>query len=252
MTKLDLKLLDEKIQNISVDCVVFGYDTKTKSLNVLLIRRYLESQDKSAVLVDDHVITGYHMCENETLDETATRALKELTGLTNLYKKQFRAFGDPDRLKGEKDLIWINNEKFNSRTITIAYYFVLKIEEVGIKNDQNQAKWFSVNELPPLGFDHEQIIMEALEDLKSKCLSEPIIFELLPDRFTINEIQDVYQSILSVKLDNRNFRRKLISKKYIIALDEKQVGVSKRPSQLYMFSKDIYEKLAQNNYLINI
>ena len=93
---------------------------------------------------------------------------------------------------------------------------------------------------------------KALEDLKSKCLSEPIIFELLPDRFTINEIQDVYQSILSVKLDNRNFRRKLISKKYIIALDEKQVGVSKRPSQLYMFSKDIYEKLAQNNYLINI
>ena len=94
--------------------------------------------------------------------------------------------------------------------------------------------------------------MEALEDLKTKCLSEPIIFELLPDKFTINEVQDVYQSILNIELDNRNFRRKLISKKYIIALNEKQVGVSKKPSQLYMFSKDVYEKLFQKNYLINI
>ena len=243
--------MNKKIQNISVDCVVFGYDTKAKSLNVLLIRRYLESQDKKEVLVDDHVITGYHMYEDETLDETATRALKELTGLTNLYKQQFKAFGDPDRLKGEKDLIWINNEKFNQRTITIAYYFLLKIEEVDIKNNPYQAKWFSVKDLPSLGFDHEQIIKEALEDLKTKCLSEPIVFELLPDRFTINEVQDAYQSILNIELDNRNFRRKLISKKYIIALDEKQTGVSKKPSQLYMFSKDIYMKLYRKNFLIN-
>lgn len=242
----------KKIQNISVDCVVFGYDTKAKSLNVLLIRRHLESRDKTEVLVDDYVITGYHMYEHETLDETASRTLKELTGLTNLYKQQFKAFGDPDRLTSRKDLIWINNEKFNPRTITIAYYFLLKTEDVDIKNNQYQANWFSVKDLPNLGFDHEQIIKEALEDLKTKCLSEPIIFELLPDRFTINEVQDVYQSILNTELDNRNFRRKLINKKYIIALDEKQVGVSKRPSQLYMFSKDAYEKLFQKNYLISI
>jgi hypothetical protein len=231
---------------------VFGYDTKAKSLNVLLIRRYFESQDKAEVLVDDHVITGYHMYEQETLDETATRVLKELTGLTNQYKKQFKAFGNPDRLTGEKDLIWINSEKFNPRTITIAYYFLLKTEEVDIKNNQYHANWFPVKNLPILGFDHEQIIMEALEDLNTKCLSEPIIFELLPDRFTINEVQDVYQSILNIELDNRNFRRKMINKKYIIALDEKQTGVSKKPSQLYMFSKDVYEKLFQKNYLINI
>ena len=124
--------MTKKIQNISVDCVVFGYDTKAKSLNVLLIKRYLESQDKAEVLVDDHVITGYHMYEQETLDETATRALKELTGLTNQYKKQFKAFGNPGRLTGEKDLMWINSEKFNPRTITIAYYFLLKTEELSL------------------------------------------------------------------------------------------------------------------------
>ncbi|MDO6516650.1 NUDIX hydrolase [Zobellia uliginosa] len=240
----------EKILNISVDCVVFGYDINTKSLNVLLIRRFLEREEE--VLVNDYVLTGYHVYKNETLDETATRVLKELTGLTDQYKKQFKAFGNPDRLTNEKDLVWIQNEGFHSRTITIAYYFLLKTDDVDLKNNKYQAKWFPVSDLPQLGFDHEKIILEAYEDLKTKCLSEPIIFKLLPDKFTINEVQDLYQSILGIEIDNRNFRRKLIKKKYIIALDEKQVGVSKRPAQLYMFSLDLYEKMFKKNYLINI
>ncbi|QRM90268.1 NUDIX domain-containing protein [Lacinutrix sp. WUR7] len=242
----------EKILNISVDCVVFGFDINTKSLNVLLIKRFLESENKKEILVDDYVLTGYHVYKEETLDETATRVLKELTGLTNQYKKQFKAFGDPDRLMNPKDIIWIEKEAFHLRTTTIAYYFLLKTEDVDLNNSKKQAKWFPVNDLPELGFDHENIILEAYEDLKIKCLSEPIIFKLLPDKFTINEVQDVYQSILGIEIDNRNFRRKLINKKYIIALDEKQVGVSKKPAQLYMFSKDIYDKMFQKNYLISI
>ena len=242
----------KKIPNLSVDCVVFGYDTDTKSLNVLLIKRYLESKSGDEVLVDDYVLTGYHVYENETLDESASRVLEELTGLTNIYKKQFKAFGDPDRLLNPKDLIWIKNEDFNLRTITIAYYFLLKTEEVDLKKNISKAKWFSINELPELGFDHQKIILEAYEDLKIKCLQDPIIFELLPDKFTINDVQDAYQSILGIEIDNRNFRRKLINKKYIVSLDEKQVGVSKKPAQLYMFSKDIYNKMFQKNYLISI
>ncbi|MDO6596671.1 NUDIX domain-containing protein [Oceanihabitans sp. 2_MG-2023] len=240
----------EKILNISVDCVVFGYDVNTKSLNILLIKRYLES--KNEVLVDDYVLTGYHVYTHETLDDTATRVLKELTGLTNQYKKQFKAFGNPNRLTNAKDVLWIKNEEFNSRTITVAYYFLLKTEDVDLTNNKNNATWFPVNDLPELGFDHEKIIKEAYADLKVKCLSEPIIFKLLPDKFTINDVQDLYESILGIEIDNRNFRRKLINKKYIIALDEKQVGVSKRPAQLYMFSKDIYDKMFQKNYLISI
>ena len=242
----------KKIPNLSVDCVVFGYDTDTKSLNVLLIKRYLESKKEDEILVDDYVLTGYHVFENETLDESASRVLKELTGLTNIYKKQFKAFGNPDRLKNPKDLIWIKNENFNLRTITIAYYFLLKTEDVSIKNNVYKPKWFSINKLPELGFDHQKIILEAYEDLKIKCLQDPIIFELLPDKFTINDVQDAYQSILGIEIDNRNFRRKLINKKYIVSLDEKQVGVSKKPAQLYMFSKDIYDKMFQKNYLISI
>jgi len=240
------------IDNISVDCVVFGYDTDTKSLNVLLLNRYLKSATEDKVLVDDYVLTGYHVYESETLDESASRVLEELTGLTKIYKKQFKSFGDPNRLMNEKDLIWIKNEDFNLRTITVAYYFLLKTEEVNLKKTKKEAKWFPANNLPELGFDHKQIILEAYEDLKVKCLQEPIIFELLPDKFTINDVQDLYQSILGIEIDNRNFRRKLINKKYIVPLDEKQVGVSKRPAQLYMFSKDIYKKMFQKNYLISI
>jgi len=242
----------ENISNLSVDCVVFGYDTSTKSLNVLLIKRYLTSKDGEEVLVDDYVLTGYHVHKAETLDDTATRVLKELTGLTGQYKKQFKAFGNPDRLLNPKDLIWIKNAEFDLRTVTIAYYFLLKTEDVNLKNNKNKAQWFPVSNLPELGFDHQQIILEAYEDLKVKCLSEPIIFKLLPDKFTINDVQDLYQSILGIEIDNRNFRRKLINKKYIIALDEKQVGVSKKPAQLYMFSREVYDKVFQKNYLISI
>ncbi|MDW5289771.1 NrtR DNA-binding winged helix domain-containing protein [Formosa sp. PL04] len=242
----------QKIRNVSVDCVVFGYNTIEKTLNVLLIKRYLELGIDPKIIVDDYVLTGYHVNNNETLDDTATRALKELTGLTGLYKKQFRAFGDPNRLLNEKDLIWIKNEDFNTRTVTIAYYFLIKTEAVNLLENKYNAKWFPISALPEVGFDHKSIILEAYEDLKIKCLSEPIIFELLPHKFTINEVQDLYESILGIEIDNRNFRRKLINKKYIIPLDEKQVGVSKKPAQLYMFSKDVYEKMFEKNYLISM
>ncbi|HEY4619054.1 MAG TPA: NUDIX domain-containing protein [Flavobacterium sp.] len=240
------------IPNLSVDCVVFGFDFNTKSLNVLLIQRYLPSTDNGKPLVDDYVLTGYHVLENENIDETASRVLKELTGLDNLYKKQFKVFGNPNRLMNEKDRIWAKSENFNERTITIAYYFLLQTHEVNLENSQHKAQWFPVNNLPALGFDHRAIITEAYSDLKEKSMYKPIVFELLPDKFTIKELQDTYESVLGIEIDNRNFRRKLITKKFIVKLDEKQVGISKKPSHLFMFSKDIYQKVYKENYLINI
>lgn len=236
----------EIIHNLSVDCVVFGFDVKEKSLNVLLINRRLDDA-MGATIINDYVLTGYHVRREETLDDTASRVLKELTGLENLYKKQFKAFGNPDRLLNEKDIIWAESEHFNLRTVTIAYYFLVKTEEVKLEGNAHGAKWFSVHDLPKLGFDHHQIITEAYEDLKFKSLHEPITFELLPDKFTIKELQDVYESILGIAIDNRNFRRKLIKQSYIVALNEKQVGVSKKPAQLYMFSKDVYKKVHEES-----
>lgn len=241
----------EIIPNISVDCVIFGFDNSTKSLNVLLIDRYLKLEDSDTPVVNDYVLRGFHTLDDETIDETANRVLKELTGLDHLYKKQFKVFGDPNRLRNEKDVIWAQHEHFNQRTITIAYYILLPIAVVQKENKYN-PQWFPVNELPELGFDHKKIITEAYADLKEDALSKPIVFELLEDKFTIKDLQDAYEAILGVEIDNRNFRRKLITKKYIIALDEKQVGVSKKPSQLYMFSKDVYQKIYKESYLISI
>ncbi|GGA72582.1 hypothetical protein GCM10008015_11550 [Flavobacterium palustre] len=112
----------EIIPNISVDCVIFGFDNTTKSLNVLLIERVLKLENTKDAIVNDYVLKGFHTYENETIDDTANRVLKELTGLDNLYKKQFNVFGDPNRLKNEKDVIWAESEHFSERTITIAYY----------------------------------------------------------------------------------------------------------------------------------
>ncbi|MEO8254791.1 MAG: NUDIX hydrolase [Flavobacterium sp.] len=242
----------EIIPNISVDCVIFGFDNTTKSFNVLLINRYLKLLDSETPEVNDYVLKGFHTYQNETIDETANRVLKELTGLDGLYKKQFKIFGDPNRLKNEKDIFWAQNEDFNQRTITIAYYILLPTNMVSLENSKYQPKWFPVNKLPELGFDHRKIIDEAYADLKEKVLYKPIVFELLSDKFTIKDLQDAYEAILGIEIDNRNFRRKLITKKYIIALDEKQVGISKKPSQLYLFSKDVYQKIYKESYLISI
>ena len=238
------------IPNISVDCVVFGFDILLKSLNVLLIERKLESDNK--LIIDDYKLTGYHVFENETLGESASRVMKELTGLDKLFKKQFRAYGSPDRLTRPKDIIWAESENFNLRTLTVAYYFLIPINDVNLNNRKYNPQWFPINDLPELGFDHKQIIEEAHNDLKDKLLHEPLIFKLLPDKFTINELQNLYEAILGIEIDNRNFRKKVINKKYIIALDEKKVGNSKKPARLYMFSKDIYEKIFTKNYLVNI
>jgi hypothetical protein len=152
----------------------------------------------------------------------------------------------------EKDRIWAQNEHFNERTITIAYYFLLQTQEVNLEDPKHKVRWYPVKDLPTLGFDHKAIINEAYADLKEKSMYKPIIFELLPDKFTIKELQDTYEAILGIEIDNRNFRRKLITKKFIIKLDEKQVGISKKPSNLFMFSKDVYQKVYKENYLINI
>lgn len=239
------------IPNVSVDCVVFGFDVKMKSIDVLLIERQLKDLETDTFLVNDYVLTGYHIFQTETLDEAASRVLKELTGLDNLYKEQFKVFGDPNRLMNEKDIIWAKSEKFNLRTLTIAYYFLLPTSEVGLGEVKSKASWFPIKDLPVLGFDHKQIINEAYEDLKIKSLHSPIIFELLPDKFTIKELHDIYESVLGIEIDNRNFRRKVLKKKYIIPLDEKQLGVSKKPAQLFMFSKDIYLKIDKKGYLLN-
>ena len=237
-----------KIPNISVDCVVFGFDQD--GIHILLSKRMLYMYDDKYPEINDWVLTGDHVFKSERLDESAERIFKGLTGLNEVYKKQFRAFGNPARIKNEKDLLWLKSIGVNPQVMSVAYYFLLPTSRVH-QLDEN-TKWFPIKHLPQLGFDHEEIITRAHGDLKQKVMSEPVIFELLEDKFTLNELQLAYESVLDIEIDNRNFRKKLIGKTYIVPIDEKRIGTSKKPASLYMFSKDIYEKLRNKNYIITI
>jgi len=237
-----------KISNVSVDCVIIGLDDS--GLNVLLLKRSLQMYDEQYPVIDDWVLTGEHVYKSERLDESAKRIFKKYTGITTSYKKQFVALGNPDRIKNEKDVLWIKSRGSDLRTIAVAYYFLLRVEDV--KLESNDLKWFSVDQLPELGFDHREIIARACDDLKQSVMLQPVIFELLPEKFTLNELQVAYQSVLNVEIDNRNFRKKAIATKYIIPLNEKRIGVSKKPASLFIFSKDVYDKIGKKSYIINI
>lgn len=237
-----------KISNISVDCVILGFTSV--NIDILLSKRKLHMFDDKYPDIDDWILCGSQVFKSEKLDESAIRIYKELTGLDDAFKKQFRTFGNPSRIKSDKDLLWVKSLGINPHTMSVAYYFLLPSEKIKLKNENTQ--WFPIIDLPPLGFDHKQIINHALTDLRQKVLVEPLIFELLPDKFTLNELQAAYESVLDIGIDNRNFRKKAISKTYVVPLDEKRTGASKKPASLYMFSRDIYNRTSKLNHIISI
>jgi hypothetical protein len=190
-------------------------------------------------------LPGSLIDENEDLDESAYRVLKELTGLDKIYLKEFSVFGNPTRLNVPNDLIWLKTTSgiLVDRVVTVAYYSLVKIDESDPQAHINSnAFWLPVKNLPHLIFDHNQIIADALETLRKELRTEPIGFELLPKKFTLRQLQNLYEVILGVPLDNRNFRKKIGKLEYLISLDEKEVGVNHKPAQFYRFDKKIYKK----------
>ena len=230
------------INNISVDCVIFGFHGGI--LNVLLTQRKLSDSDTGATLISDYTLQGHHVEIGENLDSAAKRVLKEKTGLENIFLKQFYTFSDIDRLHNERDQLWLRTKypMYADHIISIGYYSLVDSSKVQPQPNHPETKWFSVNALPELAFDHGKIIRKALEYLQREIRYEPIGFELLPDKFTLTELQLLYEAVLGIKLDRRNFRKKVTQMKYLIALDEKQNGVAHKPAQLYIFSRDVYER----------
>lgn len=236
-----------KISNISVDCVVFGLNSN--GINVLLKRRMLCMHDDKYPVIDDWVLAGEHILKSERLDEAAERIFKDYTGLNAVYKKQFRTFGHPERIRSRKDLLWLKSSGFHSRIVSTAYYFLLPADKVKTINKNRQ--WFPIDELPELGFDHHQIIERAYDDLKDETVIQPLIFEFLHDKFTLNELQFAYESLYDIEIDNRNFRKKAVGKAYVIPLNEKRMlANAKKPAKLFMFSKDVYEKTNTDKNII--
>lgn len=214
---------------VTVDCVVFGYDAA--DLKVLLIQRRLEP------FKGRWALPGGFVQINEGLEDAARRELSGETGLGELYLEQLYTFGDPQRDPRE-------------RVISVSYYALVKLTDHTPRaaSDAEDAAWFPVADLPELGFDHEKIIETALRRLKAKVRYEPIGFELLPEKFTLGELQRLYETVLEQPLDKRNFRKKLLGMELLEALDEYQRDVAHRAAQFYRFNRTRYEQLRKRGF----
>jgi 8-oxo-dGTP diphosphatase len=233
--------------HVSVDCVVFGFEFG--KLDVLLIERNMLYEGK---IFNDLKLPGDLVRIDEDLDTAAARVLKELTGLDKIYLKQFTAIGSPGRLSRQsRDLKWLRSIGHPEEiVVTIAYYSLINIDQDKASNFilQSNARWYTVSEVKELAFDHLAILQEALLALRTELMLKPIAFELLPPKFTLGQLQQLYEVILGTVLDKRNFRKKVSNMAYIIPINEKQVGVSHKPASYYSFSRKIYEKNRKDSF----
>ena len=237
-----------KINNLSVDCVIFGLGAE--KLNVLLQKRCLNLFSDNFAVINDWILPGENVFKSNSLGQSADKILSELDFGQFTNKKQFRTYGSHKRVKSDKDLLWVRSQGAEARTITVVYYLTMPLESTKLEDDSD-LQWFPVEDLPEVGFDHKLIIHDAFEDLKNKITTEPVLFDLVPTKFTLNELQIAFEILLDIELDNRNFRKKTISKPYIVPLDDKRkVAGSKKPSKLYMFSQDVYDKIAEKDFMI--
>ena len=237
-----------KINNLAVDCVIFGLGSDC--LFVLLKKRSLNLFNENYPIIDDWILPGENVFKSKNLGQSAEKILKDITENNFTNRKQFRSYGNQKRVKTDKDFLWVRSKGGETRTITVVYYSTAPKENIEIIDEDN-FQWFPVESLPEIGFDHELIIQNSYEDLKSKIITEPVMFDLVPTKFTLNELQSAFQILLNIELDNRNFRKKTISKPYIVPLvDKKKIAGSKKPSKLYMFSKDVYDKISEKEYMI--
>jgi 8-oxo-dGTP diphosphatase len=236
--------------HISVDCVIFGFDGD--QLRVLLIERPEKKKDASTISgtgEKKHKLPGDLIHLREDLDRAAERVLAELTGLEQIFLRQLAVFGDPGRIPDNEDRQWLEQSsgiKIN-RVVTTAYYSLIRIDKSNTVNENSHhASWYPVDALPSLIFDHREIILTGLEKLRNEIRFEPLCFELLPGKFTIRQIQTLYEVIFGQPLDNRNFRKKLLKAPYIEPLGEKEKGVAHKPALFYRFNKKKYLATREN------
>jgi len=218
---------------VTVDNVIFGFDKD--DLKVLLIKR------KEDPYRDQWGLPGYFVNENENLDDAAVRVLEELTGLRDVYLEQVSTFGDIDRHP-------------LGRVITVAYYSLIAIHAYNLNPARlaSEAEWVKVKDIDDLSFDHLKILNSCFQRLKKKVRIEPIGFELLPPKFTLTDLQHLYEAILEVTLDKRNFRKKILSMDLLVDLGEVQEGVAHRPARLYKFYESRYQEFLAKGMIFDL
>lgn len=217
---------------VAVDCIIFGFDNE--ALKLLVIKRNFEPE------INKWSLMGGFLKEGETADEAADRVLESLTGLKEVYMEQVQTFTDPLRDPVE-------------RTISIAYYALINIEHHNEElSRQHSAEWFTLAEVPPLIFDHGDMVNEAILQLRYKSSMQPIGFELLPEKFTMRQLQKLYEAIFGQLLDKRNFSKKMNQLDVLIKLEEKDMSSSKKGSFLYQFDKEKYESSDQAAFSLKV
>lgn len=216
---------------VAVDCVVFGLDLEERELRVMLIERGSEP------FKGRWAIPGGFVHRNETLEEAAARELAEETGLKKVFLEQLYTFGEPKRDPRE-------------RVLSVAYFALCKLSDHSVQaaTDAAAAAWFPVSDPPRLAFDHDRILDVALERLRGKVRYQPIGFELLPTKFTLTQLQRMYEIILERELDKRNFRKKVLGMDLLEDLDEVQKGVAHRAARLYRFNPARYRALVKQGF----
>ena len=212
---------------VTTDCVIFGYDGK--ELKVLLIERGIEPFKGS------WAFPGGFLNMDEDALAGARRELKEETGLEDAFIEQFHTFSEPGRDP-------------RGRVITIAHYALVKIQEVEGGDDAAQARWFPIGEVPPLAFDHDRILRMAMSRLKERIHFEPVGFELLPDVFTMPQLQNLYEAILEVHFDRRNFASKMLKLGILEDTGDRPAGASSRIPVSYRFNKEKYNELKAKGF----
>lgn len=217
---------------LAVDCIIFGFDNE--DLKILLIKRDFEPEKGKWSLI------GGFLKKQETLDDAASRILHRLTGVHNIYMEQFYAFSEVDR-----DPV--------DRTVSVSYYALINIENHNKELIANyNAKWFSVSKAPKLIFDHNEMLAKAIRRLQRRTSIKPIGFELLPEKFTMRQLQKLYEAILNKELDKRNFINKINSLDILIKLNEKDMTSSTKGSYLYIFDQKKYDEKQINNFYLKL
>lgn len=202
---------------VAVDCIIFGYDGD--HLKLLVIKRAIEP------IKDQWSLMGGFIGKDEDLDGAAKRILLQLTGLHDVYLEQFHAYGRPDRDPVE-------------RTISVVYFALIDIKKYSTQiNDQYHAEWFKIKEVPELIFDHDKMVSAAMDKIRHQAALNPLLFELLPEKFTIPQLQNLYEQVYDAPIDNRNFVRKINGSSMLIKHAEKDKSGSRRGAFYYSVDK---------------
>lgn len=212
---------------VTTDCVIFGFDGTR--LKVLLIKRGIEPYKGR------WAFPGGFINPEESAEQGALRELKEETGFTAEYVEQFHTYSNPERDPRE-------------RVITIAYLALVKIGEVKGGDDASEAGWFAIDKIPQLAFDHDLILRDAMARLRERIHFHPIGFELLPEKFTLKELQNLYEAILGIHFDRRNFAKKMLHLDILTQLEETVWPTPKREAHIFKFNLNKYYELKQRGF----